>query len=138
MRRIIISFVAAAFFLITFCTTSKESTSNLINDIWVLEFLKGVDYDPKSFSNQLPMIEIHLNDNNLVGNTGCNNILGTVIVDENEIEFSKIAATKMFCEEGIEYEFLLALGKVNNYKIEKMKLYLYEDDQQLMIFQKID
>jgi heat shock protein HslJ len=133
-----ILFISLISILMAFCTSSKETTNPLINDVWALEFIKGVNYNPDSNSNQRPIIEIHLKDNKLVGNTGCNSMNGTVIVEEDQIEFSDIITTKMFCSESIEQEFLIALGKVNNYKIEKMKLYLYEDDEETMIFQKID
>ncbi len=44
----------------------------------------------------------------------------------------------MACPGNLEQKFLSALNEVNNYKIEKLKLYLYEDDEEIMIFQKID
>lgn len=138
MKSINILFITLALIFMTFCTPSQETTNPLINDIWALEFIKGVNYNPDSNSNQRPIIEIHLKDNKLAGNTGCNSMNGTVIVEEDQIEFSDIITTKMFCAEGIEQEFLIALGMVNNYKVEKMKLYLYEDDEEIMIFQKID
>jgi heat shock protein HslJ len=123
----------------TFCTSSSKTTINpLINDIWALEFIKGVDYQPDSSSKERPIIEIHLKENKVTGNTGCNRINGTVTVEEDQIEFSDIITTEKFCSESIEQEFLIALGMVNNYKVEKLKLYLYEDDQEIMIFQKID
>jgi heat shock protein HslJ len=123
----------------TFCTSSSETTINpLINDIWALEFIKGVDYQPDSSSKERPIIEIHLKENKVTGNTGCNRINGTVTVEEDQIEFSDIITTEKFCSKSIEQEFLMSLGMVNNYKVEKLKLYLYEDDQEIMIFQKID
>ncbi|HEY6437575.1 MAG TPA: META domain-containing protein [Ignavibacteriaceae bacterium] len=125
--------------LMTFCSSGSETTTNpLINDIWALEFLKGVDYQPKSSTQERPIIEIYLNDRKVTGNTGCNSMNGSVVVEEDQIQFSDIITTKKFCSESIEQEFLIALGMVNNYKIEKLKLYLYEDDQEIMIFQKID
>ena len=138
MKNINILFISLISVLMAFCTPSQETTNALINDIWALEFIKGVDFNPDSNSKQRPMIEIHLKDKTITGNTGCNNMNGTVVVEENQIEFSDIITTKMFCAEGIEQEFLIALGMVNNYKIEKMKLYLYKDDEEIMIFQKID
>jgi len=126
------------FVLFTYCSSSSKVTNPLINDIWVLEFIKGVDYNPIAESNLRPTIEIHLKDNKVVGNTGCNNMNGTVVVQEDQITFSDIITTKKFCAESIEQEFLISLGMVNNYKIEKMKLHLYQDDEELMIFQKID
>ena len=103
-----------------------------------MEFIKGTDYKPGSDTNKRPTIEIHLKDNKVVGNTGCNSLNGTVKVEEDQITFSDMVTTKMFCAESIEQEFLIALGMVNNYNIEKMKLYLYRDDEELMIFQKVD
>jgi heat shock protein HslJ len=123
----------------TFCTSSSETTINpLINDIWALEFIKGVDYQPDSSSKERPIIEIDLKEKKVTGNTGCNSMNGTVTVEEDQIEFSDIITTEKFCSNSIEQEFLIALGMVNNYKVEKLKLYLYEDDQEIMIFQKID
>jgi putative lipoprotein len=125
-------------FLFTFCSSGSKVTNPLINDIWVLEFIKGVEFNPKSEGIQRPTIEIHLKDNKVVGNTGCNNTKGTVVVEEDQITFSDIITTKKFCPESIEQEFLIALGMVNNYKIEKMELHLYQDDEEIMIFQKVD
>jgi len=124
--------------LVTSCSLSKKAVNPLINDIWVLEFLKGVDYNPQNETNERPTIEIHLKDNTVTGNTGCNNMNGNITVEEDQITFSDIITTKKFCSESIEQEFLIALGMVNNYKIEKMKLHLYQDDEELMIFQKVD
>jgi len=137
MRSFNILYILLISILLTFCTPSRETTNQLINDIWVLEFIKGVDYAPKS-SQERPIIEIHLKDKKVAGNTGCNSMNGTVVVEADQIEFSDIVTTKMFCPESIEQKFLIALGMVNNYKIEKMKLYLYEDENEVMIFQKVD
>ena len=124
--------------LATSCSSSKKAVDPLINDIWILEFIKGVDYNPKIQTDLRPTIEIHLKENQVIGNTGCNNMTGTVSVEEDQITFSDIITTKMFCAESIEQEFLIALGMVNNYKIEKLELHLYQDDDEIMIFQKVD
>jgi len=139
MKGIKFLFITLIAVLMTFCTSSSETTTNpLINDIWALDFLKGVDYNPNSSSKERPIIEIHLKDKKVIGNTGCNSMNGTVVVQGNQIEFSDIVTTEMFCSESIEQDFLIALGMVNNYKVEKLKLYLYEDDEKIIIFQKID
>ena len=139
MKGIKFLFITLIAVLMTFCTSSSETTTNpLINDIWALDFLKGVDYNPNSSSKERPIIEIHLKDKKVIGNTGCNSMNGTVVVQGNQIEFSDIVTTEMFCSESIEQDFLIALGMVNNYKVEKLKLYLYEDDEEIIIFQKID
>ena len=124
--------------LATSCSSSNKVVDPLINDIWILEFIKGVNYNPNTETNERPTIEIHLKNNTVTGNTGCNNMNGNVTVEEDQITFSDIITTKKFCAESIEQEFLIALGMVNNYKIEKMKLHLYQDDEELLIFQKVD
>ena len=133
----IATFIILTIFLVS-CSSSKKAVDPLINDIWILEFLKGVDYNPKTQTNIRPTIEIHLKDNTVTGNTGCNNMNGKVTIEEDQITFSDIITTKKFCAESIEQEFLIALGLVNNYKVEKMKLHLYQDDEEIMIFQKVD
>jgi heat shock protein HslJ len=132
---------ALIFILLIFifsCSSGKEVTNPLINDIWILDFVEGVDYHPEPDSNDRPMIEIHLKDNIVTGNTGCNNMNGKVKVNGNEIFFSDIITTEKICEKSIEPEFLIALGMVNNYKIEKLKLNMYRDDEILLVFQKVD
>ena len=139
MKSINFLFLTMFSVLMTFCTSSNETTTNpLIEDIWALEFLKGVNYQPDSNTQEQPIIEIHLKDNTVSGNTGCNSMNGAVIVEEDQIQFSDIITTKKFCSDSIEQEFLIALGMVNNYKIEKLKLYLYENDNEIMILNKID
>jgi hypothetical protein len=44
----------------------------------------------------------------------------------------------MFCVGSMEQEFLSALRKINNYNIEKMRLFLYEDEIEKLVFKKID
>jgi heat shock protein HslJ len=63
---------------------------------------------------------------------------GKVKVEGSTILFSDIVTTKMFCPDVDEVNFLSALSKTNNFKIDKMKLFLYEDDKELLVFQKID
>ena len=131
-------FLAIVILLLASCSSSNKTADPLINDIWILEFLKGVDYNTKVETNERPMIEIHLKENKVIGNTGCNDMTGNVSVEEDQINFSDIVTTKKFCAESIEQEFLISLGMVNNYKVEKMKLHLFQDDEELMIFQKVD
>ena len=126
------------YFFFLNCSSSNKTVDPLINDIWILEFIKGVDYNPKTQTDLRPTIEIHLKDKTVTGNTGCNNMNGNVTIEEDQITFSDIITTKMICAESIEQEFLIALGMVNNYKIEKLELHLYQDDDEIMIFQKVD
>jgi heat shock protein HslJ len=44
----------------------------------------------------------------------------------------------MFCVDVDETSFLTALSKADKYKIEKMLLYLFDDDKEVLVFKKID
>lgn len=134
---ILFSFVLISL-LIPGWSSGKENANVLINDIWALESIEGKIYKNYSPDEQQPLIEIHLKEERLIGNTGCNHMNGRVSVEENKISFSEITTTKMFCPGDNEIRFLSALNKVNNYKIEKLRLYLFEDDNELLTFRKID
>jgi len=136
----LISFLSIAIssLLILACSSGSNVTNPLVNDIWILDFVEGVDYHPEPDSKDRPMIEINSKEKQVTGNTGCNSMNGKVEVEEDQIKFSDLITTRMFCEKSIESEFLISLGMVNNYKIEKLKLHLYRDDEELMIFQKVD
>jgi hypothetical protein len=44
----------------------------------------------------------------------------------------------MACPGNLEERFLLSLNKVTNYKIEKMRLYLFNGSEEIIVLKKID
>ena len=136
--KIFLALLAASFFLTIGCSSNKESADTLLYDIWVLESIDGQTYSRAENQSLHPTIEIYLAEERFSGNTGCNNMNGKLTVDGNRISFSDIVTTKMFCVDVDETSFLSDLGKANNYKIEKMRLYLFEDEKEILVFKKID
>ena len=122
------------------CTTKEVEGFNVnrLHDIWALESIAGEKITIDETVKNLPMLEIYVEEERVHGNTSCNTIDGKVEIDKNNITFYDIITTEMACPGDLEQKFLSELDKVNNYKIEKLKLYFYEDDQEIMIFQKID
>ena len=122
------------------CTTKEVEGFNVnrLHDIWALESIAGEKITIDETVKNLPMLEIYVEEERVHGNTSCNTIDGKVEIDKNNITFYDIITTEMACPGDLEQKFLSALDKVNNYKIEKMKLYLYNNDREIMIFQKID
>ncbi|MCW8804722.1 MAG: META domain-containing protein [Ignavibacteriaceae bacterium] len=122
------------------CSTKEVEGFNMnrLHDIWALESIAGEKIIIDENVKNLPVLEIYVKEERVHGNTSCNTIDGKVEIDKNNVTFSDIITTEMACPGDIEPRFLSALSKVNNYKIEKLKLYLYEDDREIMIFQKID
>jgi heat shock protein HslJ len=66
------------------------------------------------------------------GSAGCNNYIGSYMVDVNEITIGELAVTMMYCgQEGVmqqETQYLEMLGKVTTYAIEGNQLTLSMDD----------
>jgi len=120
------------------CSSGNGSVDLRIHDIWVVESIDGVTYSRVEGQSLHPTLEIYLSEERFSGNTGCNNMNGGVKVEGGKISFSDIVTTKMFCVDIDETSFLTALGKTNNYKIEKMRLYLFDDDKEVLVLKKID
>jgi heat shock protein HslJ len=136
--KIFLALMIASFLLTIGCSSNKESVNTLLHDIWVLESIEGKTYSRVENQDLHPTIEIYLAEERFNGNTGCNNMNGKVTMNGNEISFSNIVTTKMFCDGVDETSFISALEKANNYKIEKMRLYLYENEKEILVFKKID
>lgn len=112
-----------------------------INDIWVMEKFKGKKVTKDMFMKDMPSMEFRLSDNHLGGNAGCNTFFGNVEVKGNKIEFPKnIGMTKMACDNmEFENDFINTIkGRTLEYKIKKMKLYLYDEGKEVMVFKKVD
>lgn len=111
-----------------------------LNDIWALNKFKGSEVKDLNLKI-VPYIEIHIRENRIGGNTGCNEFWGFVEVKGDKITVgNKFTLTKIACDDkGFESDFINAFsGRTLNYKIEKLKLYLTENDKVIMIFNKID
>ena len=124
--------------LLNSCSSSNKSVDIRLHDIWALDSIEGEKIIIDNAIANLPVLEIFVEDERVHGNTSCNTMNGQVKIDNNQIAFLNIITTKMACPGDIENRFLSALQKVNNYKILKLKLYLYEDDKELLSLKKID
>ncbi len=122
------------------CST-KEAGNDVdirLHDIWALEFINSEDFVKNEQTINHPVIEIYLKEERVHGNAGCNTINGKVAVDGSNIVFSEIITTEMACPGDLEYRFLTALQSIDNYKIEKLRLFLYEGEKERLVFRKID
>jgi heat shock protein HslJ len=122
------------------CSTKEVEGFNVnrLHDIWALESIAGEKIIIDENIKNLPALEIYVKEERVHGNTSCNTIDGKVEIDKNNITFSEIITTEMACPGNIEQRFLSALRKVNNYKIEKLRLYLFENEKEILTLRKID
>jgi heat shock protein HslJ len=122
------------------CSTKEAEVYNinLLHDIWALESIEGDKIIIDETIKNLPMIEIYTKEERIYGNTSCNTIEGKIEIEKNHITFYDITTSEMACPGDLEQRFLSALQRVNNYKIEKLRLFLFEDEKELLTFRKID
>ena len=138
MKYIIFLFIVFISILIASCSSGNGSADPLLHDIWVVQSINGATYSRVEGQDLHPTLEIYLSEKRFLGNTGCNNMNGSMNVEGDKISFSDITTTKMFCVDVDETSFLTALSKADKYKIEKMRLYLFDDDKEVLVFKKID
>lgn len=122
------------------CSTKEVEGFNVnrLHDIWALESIEDKKIIIDESVKNLPVLEIYVKEERVHGNTSCNTINGKVEIKSNQITFSDIITTEMACPGDLEHRFLSALQKVNNYKIEKLRLYLFENERELLTLRKID
>jgi heat shock protein HslJ len=143
----LVTLILIFFALITFGQTNishkknkkKKAKTSFIKAVpihgqWVLESIDK-DFNTLNIVTKNSMIEIQPNLIKFNGNGGCNRIGGNLLIDKNNIKFSNIIQTKMFCDnmqqEGL---FLRLLEMTSEYKIIGGKLLLYKDTMLLMTF----
>ena len=111
-----------------------------LNDIWVLTLFGDRQLEARDFRNGLPVLEFHLNDNRVVGSTGCNQISGNVRIRGSNITIGQLATTRMACPNmAFEQEFLAAMtNKSFQYSIDAGRLMLTDDNGMVMELRKTD
>ncbi len=117
---------------------SQKMNANLLHDIWALESIQGEQILIDDTFKNLPVLEIYVEEERVHGNTSCNTLDGKLNIDGSEITFYDMITTEMACPGNVEQRFISSLNKVNRYKIEKMQLYLFNDEKELLVFRKID
>ncbi len=110
----------------------------LLNDIWVAEKIEGFE---TKISKNAPSLIINIADNTVSGTDGCNSYRGNIIgIGDDKLEFGKLISTKKMCfDNSISPLFNKALGNTKAYKVENLKLYLYDENNTLLAtFKKVD
>ncbi len=132
----LITSISAGFFTIFLsCAANKENgepATPLYNTRWALEKIHtptGVEaVQTKAF------IKLDPEKKSAGGNGSCNSFGGSAAVNNNNIRFTDIFSTKMYCEavQKTEDAFLNLLGKVDRFEIKDKTLLLYQDKELLL------
>ncbi|MBA4745107.1 MAG: META domain-containing protein [Muricauda sp.] len=116
-------------------------TDYRLHDIWVLEEMQGAPISKKDFNgNDVPNMEININNNRFSGFSGCNRMTGSIFYEKDVLRFTQVASTRMACPNmEKESEFLKALRRSTKHKVENNRLYLSNGSKEnLLVFKKID
>ena len=108
-----------------------------LNDIWVLTELNGEKIEVA----KVPTMELHLKDNKVMGNAGCNGYQSSFTLNRDLIMFDpNFIATRMYCEEvNVESAFFQALGGHRFvYEIVNNQLTFKTEGHPIMVFKKVD
>jgi heat shock protein HslJ/uncharacterized membrane protein len=111
-----------------------------LNDIWVLTRLGNRTLTVEDFAKGLPIIEFHLADNRVAGNSGCNRLSGSFQAKGDKITIGQLATTRMACSNmAFEHKFLsMITNRTLRYTINDDHLVLTDDEDIILAFDKTD
>ncbi len=123
------------FFLATSCGSlnSINPLSLLTGNTWALSTLMGKELDLSQFVGGVPSLNF-LDGGKLSGFSGCNNFSGNFSLENTAVKLDPGAITKKACPGSGEQDFLSAIDKVGQLKVDKNKLTLFDGDTELMSF----
>jgi putative lipoprotein len=116
---------------------NKSAVAQLQGVKWVLTSLndKPIEKNDEGMDSFVEFVE----DASFKGFAGCNKFQGKYTVKAGKISCVKIGATKMECENSNnEQEFIKALEKSQQYKINNNELSLKDSNKTIAIFSKIE
>ncbi|MFP9116005.1 META domain-containing protein [Flavobacterium sp. RHBU_3] len=140
MKKLFTFLSITLFTFIIFSCGSTKAGSNL--DVltagnWELETFKGKAAAEAGFSNKLPVANFSI-DLKISGNNGCNGYRGSYNLNEDGgINISQMVSTRMFCPGGGEKLYMDALNSVNAARVDKDKLVLFKDAEEVLVFKHI-
>lgn len=112
----------------------EEAANMRINGTWELNYLNDLRGALTSaFPQGLPTLIITMPNTKASGNGGCNDYSADIKIENNNLHFGPISATKMFCANNAEHIFFGNLSKVTAWSLEDdNNLVLYNNDVVMM------
>jgi heat shock protein HslJ len=116
-----------------------EDADLRLNDIWAMESLFSKSFQEETNPGKRPILEFHLDQMVVMGNTGCNSFHGKMETSNDELRIKPGVMTRMACPGDLEARFLKALRDTHTFKINKLQLHLIDKHGlTLMVLKKVD
>ena len=118
-----------------------ETIGDIVGHTWRLMILHGEAVEVAD-EERRPYFILNVEDSKVSGNGGCNVIGGTYVIDGNQIHFSQMFVSRMFCMDGmdLETEFLRILDLTDSFMRSSGccgMLSLHQGETRLARFQKV-
>ena len=110
-------------------TTASSTNQSILGKTWKWS-TKANDTSKKSDAFTLTFSE----DGKVNGKTDCNSFFGTYTIEGSKISFGPLGATRMFCENSSEGEFLALLEKVTAHSFDTNKSLTLTSGTTTMVF----
>lgn len=139
MKKTITLLTILSVIILTACAGAKAVSAGTQNDLYNKTWkLKQILTDTAKFTVETKATLIFdAQKKSAGGNGSCNTFGSSVSINGNELSFSNIFSTKMYCDEvqQTENRYLSQLGKVSTYRIDGNTLTLLSDGKVVLIFE---
>ena len=113
----------------------SNSIKSIDTDLYGLWMLRQIN-DSTLADNKIVKININ-SKGGIGGNNSCNSYGGNYKLNDNNISFSDLLQTQMYCEGSIEREYMSALNNTSKYTLENKTLSFFDkNDKLLLVFDK--
>ncbi len=104
---------------------------------WVLSEMSEVPI-PKAANNEVPSLEFSMKDGRLSGYAGCNRIMGSFEIKEDQLKISRLGGTKRMCPDmEMENKLISVLQNIDRFQLKRKKLTLFQGEQALLVFEPL-
>lgn len=133
MKALKSTFILLTFVVLSSCNPLKSLNpmSLLTGNTWELASLLGKNLDLSQFAAGIPSLNFQ-DAGKLAGFSGCNNFNGGFALEGTGLNIDPGAMTRKACPGTGEQDFISALNKVSNLKVDKDKLTLLDGASELM------
>lgn len=132
MKNVIYLGLLGLLFLQATCEKGTKSSIELLNTDWKLVSYAYKGKKVMATSMEGRTANIKFTEDDINGNTGCNNFFSSYIIKGNQIEVSNLGVTKMACRgKDIMYQeeaFATLLRGTMTYEIKDKELWLKKED----------